>query len=59
MVVLRFSEKLSKSIVVVSMCVSMFSQGYAEGSHYNEHEGLPSSFISSGVPGKSRRHPVH
>lgn len=29
--------------------VSMFPQGYAEGSHYNEHEGLSSPFISSGV----------
>uniref|UniRef100_A0AAQ4QG62 Transcription factor E2-alpha n=1 Tax=Gasterosteus aculeatus aculeatus TaxID=481459 RepID=A0AAQ4QG62_GASAC len=30
-----------------------FSQGrgYVEGSHYNEHEGLSSPFISAGVPG--------
>uniref|UniRef100_A0A8C4EA56 Transcription factor E2-alpha n=1 Tax=Dicentrarchus labrax TaxID=13489 RepID=A0A8C4EA56_DICLA len=30
-----------------------FSQGrgYPEGSHYSEHEGLSSPFISSGVPG--------
>ncbi|XP_053732784.1 transcription factor 3b isoform X7 [Synchiropus splendidus] len=36
-----------------------FSQGrgYGEGSHYNEHEGLPSSFISSGISGKSERPP--
>ncbi|KAM8889315.1 transcription factor 3b isoform 5-T5 [Synchiropus picturatus] len=36
-----------------------FSQGrgYGEGSHYNEHESLPSSFISSGISGKSERPP--
>ncbi|XP_036970132.1 transcription factor 3b isoform X2 [Acanthopagrus latus] len=36
-----------------------FSQGrgYAEGSHYNEHEGLSSPFISSGVAGKNERPP--
>lgn len=27
-------------------------QGYPEGSHYSEHEGLSSPFISSGVAGK-------
>ncbi|XP_044056598.1 transcription factor 3b isoform X4 [Siniperca chuatsi] len=34
-----------------------FSQGrgYAEGSHYSEHEGLSSPFISSGVAGKNER----
>ncbi|XP_077573821.1 transcription factor 3b isoform X6 [Stigmatopora nigra] len=34
-----------------------FSQGrgYGEGSHYSEHEGLASPFISSGIPGKSER----
>ncbi|XP_076582245.1 transcription factor 3b isoform X4 [Chaetodon auriga] len=32
-------------------------QGYAEGSHYSEHEGLPSPFISSGVAGKNERPP--
>ncbi len=30
---------------------ALFLQGYAEGSHYNEHEGLSSPFISSGVAG--------
>lgn len=30
---------------------SVFLQGYAEGSHYNEHEDLSSPFISSGVAG--------
>ncbi|XP_073332120.1 transcription factor 3b isoform X3 [Pagrus major] len=36
-----------------------FSQGrgYAEGSHYSEHEGLSSPFISSGVAGKNERPP--
>ncbi|XP_059197978.1 transcription factor 3b isoform X2 [Centropristis striata] len=36
-----------------------FSQGrgYAEGSHYSEHEGLSSPFISSGVAGKTERPP--
>ncbi|XP_068175024.1 transcription factor 3b isoform X2 [Antennarius striatus] len=36
-----------------------FSQGrgYAEGSHYNEHESLSSPFISSGVTGKNERPP--
>ncbi|XP_029938412.1 transcription factor 3b isoform X2 [Salarias fasciatus] len=36
-----------------------FSQGrnYGEGSHYNEHEGLSSPFISSGIAGKSERPP--
>lgn len=27
-------------------------QGYPEGSHYSDHEGLSSPFISSGVAGK-------
>ncbi|XP_034737926.1 transcription factor 3b isoform X10 [Etheostoma cragini] len=36
-----------------------FSQGrgYVEGSHYSEHEGLSSPFISSGVAGKNERPP--
>uniref|UniRef100_A0A8P4GSY8 Transcription factor E2-alpha n=1 Tax=Dicentrarchus labrax TaxID=13489 RepID=A0A8P4GSY8_DICLA len=36
-----------------------FSQGrgYPEGSHYSEHEGLSSPFISSGVAGKNERPP--
>uniref|UniRef100_UPI0037E8DEEB transcription factor 3b isoform X5 n=1 Tax=Semicossyphus pulcher TaxID=241346 RepID=UPI0037E8DEEB len=36
-----------------------FSQGrgYAEGSHFSEHEGLSSPFISSGIPGKNERPP--
>ncbi|XP_034560521.1 transcription factor 3b isoform X6 [Notolabrus celidotus] len=36
-----------------------FSQGrgYAEGSHFSEHEGLSSPFISSGIPGKTERPP--
>ncbi|XP_077964729.1 transcription factor 3b isoform X15 [Gasterosteus aculeatus] len=36
-----------------------FSQGrgYVEGSHYNEHEGLSSPFISAGVAGKNERPP--
>ncbi|XP_023125120.1 transcription factor 3b isoform X13 [Amphiprion ocellaris] len=36
-----------------------FSQGrgYGEGSHYNEHEGLSSPFISSGIAGKNERPP--
>ncbi|TNN75019.1 Transcription factor E2-alpha [Liparis tanakae] len=36
-----------------------FSQGrgYGEGSHYNEHEGLSSPFISAGVAGKNERPP--
>lgn len=33
------------------LCVPLFPQGYAEGSHYNEHEGLASPFISSGIAG--------
>ncbi|KAL6107739.1 tcf3 [Pungitius sinensis] len=34
-----------------------FSQGrgYVEGSHYNEHEGLSSPFVSAGVAGKNER----
>ncbi|XP_061681011.1 transcription factor 3b isoform X1 [Syngnathoides biaculeatus] len=34
-----------------------FSQGrgYGEGSHYSEHEGLASPFISSGIAGKNER----
>ncbi|XP_045905605.1 transcription factor 3b isoform X2 [Micropterus dolomieu] len=38
---------------------SSFSQGrgYPEGSHYSEHEGLSSPFISSGVAGKNERPP--
>uniref|UniRef100_A0A6Q2X361 Transcription factor E2-alpha n=1 Tax=Esox lucius TaxID=8010 RepID=A0A6Q2X361_ESOLU len=31
--------------------------GYGEGSHYNEHEGLSSPFLSSGIGGKSERVP--
>ncbi|XP_060889375.1 transcription factor 3b isoform X8 [Labrus mixtus] len=36
-----------------------FSQGrgYPEGSHFSEHEGLSSPFISSGIPGKTERPP--
>ncbi|XP_047198992.1 transcription factor 3b isoform X2 [Hippoglossus stenolepis] len=36
-----------------------FSQGrgYGEGSHYSEHEGLSSPFISSGIAGKNERPP--
>ncbi|XP_074491875.1 transcription factor 3b isoform X39 [Sebastes fasciatus] len=36
-----------------------FSQGrgYGEGSHYSEHEGLSSPFISTGVAGKNDRPP--
>ncbi|XP_077441283.1 transcription factor 3b isoform X8 [Vanacampus margaritifer] len=36
-----------------------FSQGrgYGEGSHYSEHEGLASPFISSGIAGKNERPP--
>ncbi|XP_008305282.1 transcription factor 3b isoform X2 [Cynoglossus semilaevis] len=30
-------------------------RGYAEGSHYSEHEGLSSPFISSGITGKNER----
>uniref|UniRef100_A0A8C5GW21 Transcription factor E2-alpha n=1 Tax=Gouania willdenowi TaxID=441366 RepID=A0A8C5GW21_GOUWI len=29
----------------------LFPQNYGEGSHYNEHEALPSPFISSGIAG--------
>ncbi|KAM9385970.1 transcription factor 3b isoform 3-T5 [Pholidichthys leucotaenia] len=34
-----------------------FSQGrgYGEGSHYSEHEGLSSPFISTGIAGKTER----
>ncbi|XP_041647136.1 transcription factor 3b isoform X3 [Cheilinus undulatus] len=32
-------------------------QGYPEGSHFSEHEGLSSPFISSGIPGKTERSP--
>uniref|UniRef100_A0A7N6AJU0 Transcription factor E2-alpha n=1 Tax=Anabas testudineus TaxID=64144 RepID=A0A7N6AJU0_ANATE len=32
-------------------------RGYGEGSHYNEHEGLSSPFISSGITGKTERPP--
>ncbi|KAK7889652.1 hypothetical protein WMY93_025212 [Mugilogobius chulae] len=36
-----------------------FSQGrgYAEGSHYSEHEALSSPFLSSGITGKGERPP--
>ncbi|KAM4548499.1 transcription factor 3b isoform 10-T10 [Odontesthes bonariensis] len=36
-----------------------FSQGrgYGEGSHFSEHEGLSSPFISSGIAGKNERPP--
>uniref|UniRef100_A0A8C9TPV4 Transcription factor E2-alpha n=1 Tax=Scleropages formosus TaxID=113540 RepID=A0A8C9TPV4_SCLFO len=36
-----------------------FSQGraYGESSHYNEHEGLSSPFLSSGIIGKNERGP--
>ncbi|KAM4739300.1 transcription factor 3b isoform 8-T8 [Anableps anableps] len=36
-----------------------FSQGrsYGEGSHFSEHEGLSSPFISSGMAGKNERPP--
>ncbi|XP_029987788.1 transcription factor 3b isoform X8 [Sphaeramia orbicularis] len=32
-------------------------RGYGEGSHYNEHEGLSSPFLSSGIAGKNERPP--
>lgn len=35
----------------VVLCVTLFLQGYGEGSHYSEHEGLSSPFISTGVAG--------
>lgn len=35
----------------VVLCVLLFLQGYGEGSHYSEHEGLSSPFISSGIAG--------
>lgn len=31
-------------------------QGYGEGPHYNEHEGLSSPFISAGVAGMFQNH---
>lgn len=45
-------------IEIICMCIydstHLLSvlQGYPEGSHYSEHEGLSSPFISSGVAGK-------
>uniref|UniRef100_A0A8C4EBU6 Transcription factor E2-alpha n=1 Tax=Dicentrarchus labrax TaxID=13489 RepID=A0A8C4EBU6_DICLA len=41
----------------VVLGVPLFLQGYPEGSHYSEHEGLSSPFISSGVAGKNERPP--
>uniref|UniRef100_A0A673WVC6 Transcription factor E2-alpha n=1 Tax=Salmo trutta TaxID=8032 RepID=A0A673WVC6_SALTR len=32
-------------------------RGYGDGSHYNEHEGLSSPFLSSGIGGKNERVP--
>ncbi|KAM4628611.1 transcription factor 3b isoform 2-T2 [Polymixia lowei] len=32
-------------------------RGYGEGSHYSEHEGLSSPFLSSGITGKNERPP--
>ncbi|XP_021459486.1 transcription factor E2-alpha isoform X11 [Oncorhynchus mykiss] len=32
-------------------------RGYGDGSHYNEHEGLSSPFLSSGIGGKNERIP--
>ncbi|XP_071388339.1 transcription factor 3b isoform X1 [Centroberyx affinis] len=32
-------------------------RGYGEGSHYSEHEGLSSPFLSSGIAGKNERPP--
>lgn len=29
----------------------MFLQSYSEGSHYSEHDGLSSPFLSSGIGG--------
>ncbi|KTG06924.1 hypothetical protein cypCar_00001391 [Cyprinus carpio] len=34
-----------------------FNQNYGEGSHYNEHDGLSSPFLGTGVSGKSERGP--
>ncbi|TRY62320.1 hypothetical protein DNTS_025859 [Danionella cerebrum] len=34
-----------------------FNQNYGEGSHYNEHEGLSSPFLGTGISGKNERGP--
>ncbi|XP_052394636.1 transcription factor E2-alpha isoform X2 [Carassius gibelio] len=34
-----------------------FNQNYGEGSHYNEHDGLSSPFLGTGVSGKNERGP--
>uniref|UniRef100_A0A671WMJ9 Transcription factor E2-alpha n=1 Tax=Sparus aurata TaxID=8175 RepID=A0A671WMJ9_SPAAU len=51
------SGKLSSLIWRPTLYFSLECTGYAEGSHYNEHEGLSSPFISSGVAGKNERPP--
>ncbi|XP_009294573.1 transcription factor 3b isoform X1 [Danio rerio] len=34
-----------------------FNQNYGEGPHYNEHEGLSSPFLGTGISGKNERGP--
>ncbi|XP_039550933.1 transcription factor 3b isoform X2 [Pimephales promelas] len=34
-----------------------FNQSYGEGSHYNEHDGLSSPFLGTGISGKNERGP--
>ncbi|XP_051549613.1 transcription factor E2-alpha-like isoform X5 [Myxocyprinus asiaticus] len=34
-----------------------FNQNYVEGAHYNEHDGLSSPFIGTGISGKNERCP--
>uniref|UniRef100_A0A8C1XT49 Transcription factor E2-alpha n=1 Tax=Cyprinus carpio TaxID=7962 RepID=A0A8C1XT49_CYPCA len=39
------------------LAVNLVVQNYGEGSHYNEHDGLSSPFLGTGVSGKSERGP--
>uniref|UniRef100_A0A672IYT7 Transcription factor E2-alpha n=1 Tax=Salarias fasciatus TaxID=181472 RepID=A0A672IYT7_SALFA len=53
----QFSGSGKTSDLHVGLHLTFFTQNYGEGSHYNEHEGLSSPFISSGIAGKSERPP--
>ncbi|XP_052394642.1 transcription factor E2-alpha isoform X7 [Carassius gibelio] len=39
------------------LAVNLVVQNYGEGSHYNEHDGLSSPFLGTGVSGKNERGP--
>lgn len=48
---LTWSLYKTTEVVNEAFVCAVVLQAYGEGSHYNEHEGLSSPFISSGITG--------